>query len=260
MDPQVYTKPRTATFTLRSGNVTKEFTLTQYPPIRITMPRFDEQGNQTGKTETFWVEAVDRYAMPWGFVNENFDGQHTSGVYSMDNMKMLIRDYREACLSYMPYGTANGGSAMMMATWNDCMTFNTGTPNENFNPYNDSYLIQLTVKNWDGILNGEVTDRKYHYSIPSIVEWQYIEKAIKAGQIDIGPNAKDENCRINPAAEYWTSNHAMDFPGESYTYQIGRGLDELKKGQDEYIYHRNRNTALRYRMILTKAPNSTQWP
>lgn len=259
LDPQlvdmgVYKSSRSVTFTLTSGNQKKQFTLTQYAPLPIKMPKFDDDGNIIeGQYETFWVEAADRYAMPWGFEGADFQGMSTSGAYSMDNMKLLMRNFPTESMSYMPYGTENGGSAMMVASWNDCLSI-ISSPDSNFDPYDDSYLKGMVQDMWDDILNNRQTGRKYHYSVPSIAEWQYIEKAIKSGSVAIGPNAADVNCRINPAAEYWTSNHSIDFPGESYTYQIGQGLDEWKRGQ-EYVYHRNRRNALRYRLILTKNPN-----
>lgn len=259
LDPGVpeYGKKRMATVTLTCAGKTQQFTLTQYAPIEITMPRFNDDGTESGETETFWVEAVDRSALPWGFENEDFADGHTSGAYSMDNMKILYGNYRQQCLDYMPFGLGNGGSAMMVAAWNDCATGGDGAPNIG-NPYDVDNVKEHANKIWDYIMNidhNSWSDRKYLYSVPSIVEWQYIEKAIMGQTADIGPDAEDPNCRLNPAAEYWTSNYAMDFPGESYTYQIERGLDELKRGEDEYIYHRNRKTALRYRLILTKNPN-----
>lgn len=251
---EIYPSQRSVTFTLTSGSQTKEFTLTQYAPLEIQMPKFDDAGNIVeGQTEKFWVEAVDRYAAPWGFENVSFDGQHTSGAYSMDNMEMLVRDYRQQCLSYMPYGMENGGSAMMVAAWDDCVSV-ISSPDNNLDPYDHRYIIDMANEMWDNMLAGTDTQRRYYYSVPSIVEWQYIEKAIKAGTVDIGPTASDINKRLNPGAEYWTSNHAIDFPGESYTYQIGRGLDELKRGEDVYTYHRHRTTPLRYRLILKKNP------
>lgn len=251
-------KEYTLTLSIKEGNNFKEVqsvTITRYPAVKITMPDFDDNGNDTGKTKTFYVDAVDRVALPWGYEDVTFtdeDNARSNGRNGWTVTEMLIESYRSNSDRYMPYGTAFAqGSAMMAAAFMNYYPNGSQAQYPSWSPY-DPPRTAPDLGDLDPL------KRKYLYTIPSIAQWQYIEKHMNDSGVEIGPDAVDENKRLKRFTKYWTANHATshfadDPTGKrySYTYEIERGLDAIQVGQP-YDSYELRTRPLLYRCIIVE--------
>lgn len=233
----------------RNSKPVKTLTVTRYPAKKVTMT-IPGDG-----TQTYYVDAVDREPLPWGYEDVMFTDHDaaTNGPRGFYVSQMLINNYPEQSLRYMPYGTAyKEGSVMMAAAFMNLYPNGNGAGGSflpNWAP--DEAPQELPD------LNGE-TERKYFYTIPSIAQWQFIEKAMK--DIGIDPNATDENCRLKPYVKYWTANHATDDYNQesgrlySYTYEILKGYDTIKE-TEPYFSFELRMKKQPYRCIIIENPN-----
>ncbi len=232
----------------RNSKPVKTLTITRYPAKKVTM-------NIPGDGPlTYYVDAVDREPLPWGYEDVMFTdhGAATNGPRGFYVSQMLVNNYREQSLRYMPYGTAyKEGSAMMAAAFMNLYPNGNGAGGSFLPSWApDEAPQQLPDLNED-------TKRKYFYTIPSIAQWQFIEKAMK--DIGIDPNAADENCRLKPYVKYWTANHATDDYNQesgrlySYTYEILKGYDTIKETEPYYSFEL-RVKKQPYRCIIIENP------
>lgn len=245
-DPDVSNKDVTFKIRLyRNGTLVKEIPITRYCAKKITM-------NIGGESQTFYVDAVDRVPIAWGYDDVTFpesEDPRINGLNGFTITELLMSNYREESIRYMPMGTSyKDGSVMMAASYLDLYpNGSTGQPPQSFNPFDSS------KKELPDVVNN--TTRKYFYTIPSIAQWQAIEKQMD--ELGIGPNASDENCRLKPFVQYWTANHATTgFDPEygklySYTYEINRGYDVIEQGQP-YFSYALRTKKLPYRCIIVR--------
>ena len=202
----------------------------------------------------FRMDRIDREALPWGFYGEVLDKNHADGF---DNTFHLIdknpddddcNGHRTVAEKYLPFGTADktdptqGGSAMIYAL----MLYE----NQNTTPSGDpaTGVLQQDFPVIDR--SQDWNNTKYYWTIPSIEEWQIIEKAAR----DQG--ALDENFPILDWFKYWTSD-AVTQRSEpqggythAFTYQFNQGLDVLTEGDEYPIEQRAlRTERLRFRLI-----------
>ena len=114
-------------------------------------------------------------------------------------------------------------------------------------------LNNKTFPNHDSDAHWNESD--LHWAVPSILGWQVIEKASKAGELD-------PSHPVLPYMQYWTSNAVVADPDkggdgygtkDSYTYQFGRGLDTIKE-TDEYPVdlRQDRSIHMRFRLVAIK--------
>lgn len=246
----------TLTLTPSSGSPTS-ITITRYSPLRITLSATDYPYIKEifGKNQVdFLMDRIDREALPWGFYGEVLDKNHADGF---DNTFHLIdknpddddcNGHRTVAEKYLPFGTADktdptqGGSAMIYAL----MLYE----NQNTTPSGDpaTGVLQQDFPVIDR--SQDWNNTKYYWTIPSIEEWQIIEKAAR----DQG--ALDENFPILDWFKYWTSD-AVTQRSEpqggythAFTYQFNQGLDVLTEGDEYPIEQRAlRTERLRFRLI-----------
>lgn len=245
----------TLTLTPSEGSPTS-ITITQYSPLRITLSATDYPYIQEifGKSSVdFLMDRIDREALPWGFYGEVLDKNHANGF---DNTFHLIdetpdcgNDHRTFAKRYLPFGTANtavpandDGSAMIYAL----MLYE----NQNTTPSGDpaTGILQQDFPVIDR--KQDWSNTKYYWTIPSIEEWQIIEKAAR----DKG--ALDENFPILDWFKYWTSDAVTQLSEpqggytHAFTYQFNQGLDVLTEGDEYPIEQRAlRTERLRFRLI-----------
>lgn len=246
----------TLTLTPSSGSPTS-ITITRYSPLRITLSATDYPYIKEifGKNQVdFLMDRIDREALPWGFYGEVLDKNHADGF---DNTFHLIdknpddddcNGHRTVAEKYLPFGTADktdptqGGSAMIYAL----MLYE----NQNTTPSGDpaTGVLQQDFPVIDR--SQDWNNTKYYWTIPSIEEWQILEKAAR----DQG--ALDENFPILDWFKYWTSD-AVTQRSEpqggythAFTYQFNQGLDVLTEGDEYPIEQRAlRTERLRFRLI-----------
>lgn len=236
-------------------------TIKQYSPLRITLSATDYPYIQKifGKSEVdFLMDRIDRKALPWGFYGEVLDKNHADGF---DNTFHLIdetpdcgNDHRTVAKKYLPFGTADktdpdmGGSAMIYAL----MLYE----NQSTTPSGDpaTGVLQQDFPAIDR--SHDYNKTKYYWSVPSIEEWQIIEKAARDKGI------LDENFPILDWFKYWTSDavtRLSDSKGgytHAFTYQFNQGLDALT---EDGVYPRDqrvlRTERLRFRLISVAPDN-----
>lgn len=219
------------TLTPSSGSSTS-ITITRYSPLRITMSAADYPYIQEvfGKSQVdFLMDRIDREALPWGFYGHVLEQNHVDGF---DNTFHLIdenpdcgNDHRSVAEKYLPFGTADktdpsqGGSAMIYAL----MLYNNQTTTPSDDPttgvLQQGFPVIDRTQDW--------SNTKYYWTIPSIAEWQIIEKAAR----DKG--FLDPDFPILDWFKYWTSDAVTttsDPDGgntHAFTYQFNRGLDAI---------------------------------
>lgn len=246
-----------------AGNNTKElsrFKIVQYQPIEYEASGDYIEEAYGRQPITMYIDRVDREAMPWGFSGVKLNHNAKSGY---DNTYHLIEEgpfdpdaypghgesHREEAVKYLPWGKQHGGSALIYATtlWHLPTYYNSpsGTIND--------LLNNKTFPNHDSDADWNESD--LHWAVPSILGWQVIEKASKAGELD-------PSHPVLPYMQYWTSNAVVADPAEggdgygtkdSYTYQFGRGLDTIKE-TDEYPVdlRQDRSIPMRFRLVAIK--------
>lgn len=234
-----------------SDKPVKQLEVTRYPFKKVKLLT-------NGKEQEFYIDAVDREPLAWGYediVFEDTNNPESNGMQGFTITRLLIENYKEASLRYMPYGTSYGnGSAMMAASFLDLYPNGNGAGGD-FKP---SWAPDQAPQELPDVTNN--TSRKYFYTIPSIGQWQAIEKQMN--DIGIGPTPSSD-CSLKPYVQYWTANHATTgFNPESgklysYTYEINRGYDKIQVGQPYYSYAL-RTKMLPYRCIVVRNPNYKQ--
>lgn len=245
-----------------SGNELARFSVVQYAPIEYEASGDYIQEAYGHSPITIYIDRVDREAMPWGFDGVKLDHNAKSGY---DNTYHLIEEgpfdpdiypghgesHREEAVKYLPWGKQNGGSALIYATtlWHLPDGIWSSGPSQS---------IGTLLGNKD-FPNHKAEDEPHktdlHWTVPSILGWQVIEKASKDG-------ALDPSHPVLPYMQYWTSNAVVADPAEggdgygtkdSYTYQFGRGLDTIKE-TDEYPadLRQDRSIPMRFRLVAIK--------
>lgn len=248
------------TLTPSSGSSTS-ITITRYSPLRITLSAADYPYIQEvfGKSQVnFLLDRIDREALPWGFSGEVLDQNHADGF---DNTFHLIdenpdcgHNHRTVAEKYLPFGTADktdpaqGGSAMIYALmlYENQNTTPSGDPSTGV--LQQDFPVIDRTQDW--------SNTKYYWTIPSIEEWQIIEKAARDKGI------LDEDFPILDWFRYWTSDAVtrLSEPKGGYThaftYQFNRGLDALTADGEYPIEQKAlRTERLRFRLISV-APNN----
>lgn len=235
-------------------------TITRYSPLRITLNATDYPYIQEvfGKSQLdFLMDRIDREALPWGFFGEVLDENQADGF---DNTFHLIDEnpdcgnkHRSIAEKYLPFGTADkidpdqGGSAMIYALmlYENQNTTPSGNPSTGV--LQQDFPVIDRSQDW--------SNTKYYWTIPSIEEWQIIEKAARDKGI------LDENFPILDWFKYWTSD-AVTKRSEpeggythAFTYQFNKGLDAITT-DGEYPAEQKalRTEWLRFRLI-TVAPD-----
>lgn len=250
----------TLTLTPSDGSPTS-ITITQYSPLRITLSATEYPYIQEifGKSSVdFLMDRIDREALPWGFYGEVLDRNHADGfdntLHLIDKTPDCGKDHRTFAERYLPFGTADkttpdmGGSAMIYAF----MLYS----NQNTTPSGDP-ATNVLIQDFPVIdRTQDQTNTKYYWTIPSIEEWQIIEKAARDKGI------LDTDFPILDWFKYWTSDAVtrVSEPKGGYThaftYQFNQGLDALKEGDEYPITQRAlRTERLRFRLISV-APNN----
>lgn len=248
------------TLTPSSGSSTS-ITITRYSPLRITLNAADYPYIQEvfGKSQVdFLLDRIDREALPWGFSGEVLDQNHADGF---DNTFHLIdenpdcgHNHRTVAEKYLPFGTADktdpaqGGSAMIYALmlYENQNTTPSGDPSTGV--LQQDFPVIDRTQDW--------SNTKYYWTIPSIEEWQIIEKAARDKGI------LDEDFPILDWFRYWTSDAVtrLSEPKGGYThaftYQFNRGLDALTVDGEYPIEQKAlRTERLRFRLISVAPDN-----
>jgi len=205
---------------VQNPDKTSSFTIKQYKMI--------EAKSLAG--ETFYIDRIDREAMPWGFFGEDIS-HYLDRRNGFQNTRDLIEEHNGT--AYFPFGTqlvqSNNGSAPMFAVYIDHYARNSNPPIPGQEP--------TGAPDWDASL-------EWRYTIPSIAEWQAIEK-----------NALiDPDYPLDLHLPYWTSNAVMG-TDDAYAYQIGQGYDKIQEGEP-YPEELKiiRTTPLRFRCIAVRNP------
>lgn len=274
---------RSAEFTINEDNgskVSAPITITQYKAIRMEITNNESDSpamreaaqyakNHLGIKENefplyLYTDRIDRLAKPWGFDETLLDFNHANGF---ENVYHLIDPrggedsgsncsvHVEKAKVYLPLGTIGGtdgkGSCMMHAAFVNSYQWNQTQP--------VWHPDQLDGKPLPDRPSGS-GDLIYDWSIPSIEEWQLLEKLYKAN-----PDIFDGYPVLN-WLPYWTSStvstqaalsntwpSVSDGSSHSFTYQMGQGLDVLT-ADDKYPSDqvRLRTDAVRYRFVAVK--------
>ena len=250
----------TLTLTPSPGSPTS-ITITRYSPLRITLSATEYPYIQEifGKSSVdFLMDRIDRESLPWGFYGEVLDKNHADGF---DNTFHLIdetpdcgNDHRTTATKYLPFGTADkidpakGGSAMIYAL----MLYSNQNTTASGDPATNVLVQDFPVID----RNHDWNNTKYYWTIPSIEEWQIIEKAARDKGI------LDTDFPILDWFKYWTSDAVtrLSEPKGGYThaftYQFNQGLDALIEGDEYPIEQRAlRTERLRFRLISVAPDN-----
>ena len=242
------------TLTPSSGSPTS-ITITRYSPLRFTLSASDYPHIKEvfGKSKVdFLMDRIDRVALPWGFFGHVLEENHFDGF---DNIFHLIDEkpdcgsnHRKEAEKYLPFGTADktdptkGGSAMIYALmlYENQHTTPSGDPSTGV--LQQDFPVIDRKQDW--------SNTKYYWTVPSIEEWQIIEKAARDKGI------LDKDFPILDWFRYWTSD-AVTLLSEpeggyshAYTYQFNKGLDTIKaEGKYPDDQRALRTDALRFRLV-----------
>lgn len=238
--------------------------IVQYAPIEYEASGDYIEEAYNRQSITMYIDRVDREAMPWGVDGVKLDHNAKSGY---DNTYHLIEEgpfdseiypehgdsHREKAEIYLPWGKQNGGSALIYATtlWHLPTCFNGSRSIPSIN----ALLNDTSFPNHESDNPDNDDETHLHWTVPSILGWQVIEKASKDG-------ALDPSHPVFPYMQYWTSNAVVADPDkggdgygtkDSYTYQFGRGLDTIKE-TDEYPadLRQDRSIPMRFRLVAIK--------
>lgn len=265
-----------------------KITFTQYKPITVEVTKEDVAAmpevknmietyyNYSFETNTepftFYVDRVDRNAMPWGFSGVQLDANHSSGF---ENVYHLIdpldgqegehcNAHVEYAKNYLPTGKGfkdpatgyidySNGSCMMHAAMENYFQQYYPKPGASISPDD---ILNTGLPPRPGSPEDESGDLSYGWCVPSIVGWQLLEKLENHKPIF------DPNHPIAKWTSYWTSNAGtynmrdeypelnIDGKTNAFVYQFDMGLDKIQKGQ---LYPGNlllpRSTPIKYRLI-----------
>lgn len=248
------------TLTPSSGSPTS-ITITRYSPLRITLSATEYPYIQDvfGKEKVdFLMDRIDREALPWGFSGEILDQNHADGfnntLHLIDENPDCGRAHRSAAKKYLPFGTADktdpaqGGSAMIYALMLYGNQSTTPSGNPSTGVLQQDFPVIDRSHDWN--------NTKYYWTIPSIEEWQIIEKVARDKGI------LDNDFPILDWFKYWTSD-AVTQRSEpkggythAFTYQFNKGLDALTT-EGEYPIEQKalRTERLRFRLISVAPDN-----
>ena len=204
------------------------------------------------------MDRIDREALPWGFSGEILDQNHADGfnntLHLIDENPDCGRAHRSAAKKYLPFGTADktdpaqGGSAMIYALMLYGNQSTTPSGNPSTGVLQQDFPVIDRSHDWN--------NTKYYWTIPSIEEWQIIEKVARDKGI------LDNDFPILDWFKYWTSD-AVTQRSEpkggythAFTYQFNKGLDALTT-EGEYPIEQKalRTERLRFRLISVAPDN-----
>lgn len=238
-----------------------QLTITQYAPLRVTLSVTDYPYIQETFRKNqidFLIDRIDREARPWGFYTEVLDANHSNGF---DNTFHLIdkteHDHWKMAQKYLPWGTEfhnddgtisqDGGSAMIYALMLYNNQGNNNAPSKTPEELQNNKEFPVISRTPDGEYDEKT---HFYWTIPSIEEWQIIEKAAKDKGI------LDERFPILDWFKYWTSDAVTKLSEpeggntHAFTYQFNKGLDALKEGDVYPIDQRAiRTERHRFRLI-----------
>ena len=275
-------------FQTQNGTPVVTIEFTQYRPITVEVTKDDVAAmpevknmietyyNYSFETNTepftFYVDRVDRNAMPWGFSGVQLDANHSSGfenVYHLiDPLDGQKGEHCEAHVeyarNYLPTGKGfkdpatdyidySNGSCMMHAAMENYFQQYYPKPGASISPDD---ILNTGLPPRPGSPGDQSDELSYGWCVPSIVGWQLLEKLENHKQIF------DPNHPIAKWTSYWTSNAGtynmrdeypelnIDGKTNAFVYQFDMGLDKIQKGQ---LYPGNlllpRSTPIKYRLI-----------
>lgn len=290
---------RTVTFRIaqKSGDVyTDWITVTQYEPIQLVITDSSPEEVRRYVTEqlkatlpaTIYLDRIDREPRPWGFdgvtINDNRNTGFENAYHLIDPedpTDPVCAAHREESRRYLPFGFAyredngildyNKGSSMMHAAFMNSAQqwIAPQTPNgrDQLNGVSTAEIAaRTTLPPRPGTDPNQNPDLCFAWTVPSIAEWQLIEKmhnAMPGGVIDPA-------YPVMPAFMYWTSNAGTSDMQERYpqadgrthafAYQLNQDLDRIT-ADDLYPerYLINRTAPLRYRLIAVKPEILGDW-
>lgn len=247
---------RSATLVLEASGKKQEIKITQY--ISCAFKIDGETAHKIlgslhpDKTEPLYclLDRVDRAPMPWGFSNHVLDDNQAEGFQNayhlIDKSKPDHTHHYELAVEYLPWGQKtvgeDQGSAMIQS-----IQYHSGYPNSlpDIGDPNDYFSQAQSLP--DLTEPGDYSKWSYYWAIPSIEEWQLIEKALKQGELS--------KANLAPS-QYWSSDavttNVAGSAGntESFTYQLYKGLDNIQAdGTYPDTQRALRSKALPYRFI-----------
>lgn len=230
----------------------------------------------------FWVDRIDRDAMPWGFSGIKMDKNQNTGFENVYHLiKPVEENVTESCQKHIDYSshylpTGKGfretgsdyvdysnGSCMIHAAMENHFQQYYPYPSKNLTP---DQLLGVTLNQIyrPGSANDPTPqDRRFSWCVPSITGCQLVEKLDRFyKKHNITDRGFDPKYPIVPWVSYWTSNAAtadlitiypsLDITGlnRSFVYQFDTGLDNIKEGD---LYPARlvmpRATSIRYRLL-----------
>lgn len=258
----------TLTATPKNGGqtITQTIKLVQYKPRAIVITDkekeilFQGEGNKTG-TYLMLIDRVGHSGMPWGFKNHELDGNQPTGfrnTYHLIDKTAHSNNnpHLEEAKKYLPWGQGANGSAMVESVqFHGTEMYPTSggagidNPEDYFAVGGNGELPSVEVDQYGN---------NYYWTLPSIEEWQVIEKRILDGSLD------NSIYPIQSFIQYWTSDAVAKGTGvtvddtekngkvAAFAYQIGRNLHTMT-ADDERIYpydlRVDRDRSLPYRLI-----------
>lgn len=286
---------RTVTFRVATKSTpelthTDWITVTQYEPIQLEIndsspedvKRYAIDKLQANLPVTIYVDRIDRELQPWGFDGQEIRYNKNTGfdnVYHVidpeDTNDPLCKEHMDRAMYYLPFGLAYNDNGILDYTRGSCMMHAAfmnsvqqwiapQTPNgrDQLNGVStESIVARKTLPPRPGTDPGQNPDLCFAWIIPSIAEWQLMEKMDKF----MPGGLFDPAYPVLSAFPYWTSNAGSSelqdgYPqadGKTYAfaYQMNHNLDMIKEGElYPARYLMRRTTPLRYRLIAVK-PN-----
>lgn len=286
----------TITFTKTDGTPLATVTFTQYKPLTVTVTNEDVSDTESRDMQevkrlietyykydfetaaepfTFYIDRMDRNAMPWGFGGVPIDHNDYCGF---ENVYHLIDPqpyspvcdvHLEAAMNYLPTGKGykdpvtgyidwSNGSCMMQAAMENYFQQYYPKPDNSLSP--DDLLLMDRLPDRPQISGDPSGARVYGWCVPSIVGWQMVEKIDRYNREKKGGSIFDPEHPILNWTSYWTSNHGTsdmqdeypqaDGKTRAFVYQFDMGLDMIKEGEHYPGYLLlPRGTSLKYRLF-----------
>ncbi len=272
-----FTQYKPLTIKIRKEDVQDKNDLDMWQVREIIENYYDYKFDVNEEPFTFYLDRVDRVAMPWGFSKILLDKNHTSGFENVYHLIQPInpgincQDHIDEAEYYLPTGKGykapdtnyidyTNGSCMMHAAMENW--FQRFSTKEELDKTTPDDLLRTTLPPRPS-KDPDVPDGlSYGWCVPSIVGWQLIEKVDRHYREHVKPLGVGIFDPKHPISwqSYWTSNAgtadmANTYPkadGRTYSfaYQFDRGLDAIKENEiyPSYLLL-PRTTPLSYRLL-----------
>lgn len=255
---------RTLTINFTVDKRTQKIDVVQYLPcaFRLTEEEAkrifgDQNLHYENKYLYMFLERVDHEPLSWGFSGHVLDDNQAEGFQNSYHLIAKAKgheDHYRVAEEYLPWGkhpyNGDNGSAMINAIQYH-LGYPQGKPNFDVSP--DQYFQKPdNVFDGDAINDFGTAALAYYWAIPSIEEWQAIEKALLGGQL--------ADANLSPE-QYWTSDAVTtnvqisdgkyeDGKTHAFTYQLGKELDKVTaEGTYPKEQRALRSKSLPYRLI-----------